>query len=172
MPRLDSGWLGVFDDPERATCAAIALREAGYRNVRATLPAPDGHLLDAIHPRPSRIGWLTLVAALTGTTCGYALTGWTSASWPLLVGGKPIVSWIPFTVIAFESTILIGGLTTFFGLLVLMARARHAHPAPREARFSKDQIAIFVGDDVAGPAQDCSEILRAAGAGEVRRASA
>jgi len=56
--------------------------------------------------------YFTLVGALTGFTAGYALTIYTHLSWkspPLIVGGKPLVSVIPFFVIAYELTILLGG---------------------------------------------------------------
>ncbi|MGZ8432659.1 MAG: quinol:electron acceptor oxidoreductase subunit ActD, partial [Candidatus Deferrimicrobiaceae bacterium] len=43
----------------------------------------------------------------------------TTLSWPLIVGGKPIVSVPPFLIIAFALTILFGALSTFAGFLLL-----------------------------------------------------
>ena len=48
-----------------------------------------------------------------------AFTIYTVLSWPLMVGGKPIVSIPAFVIIAFELTILFGALATLTGFLIL-----------------------------------------------------
>ena len=40
---------------------------------------------------------------------GYWIAIWCSEYWPLVVGGKAIATWIPFTVFSFELMVLIGG---------------------------------------------------------------
>ncbi|NIP15320.1 MAG: DUF3341 domain-containing protein, partial [Pseudomonadales bacterium] len=57
---------------------------------------------------PVRI--FTLVGGLTGAATGFAFTTWTSVDWPLVTGGKPIVSIPAYVVIAFELTVLFGAL--------------------------------------------------------------
>jgi hypothetical protein len=49
---------------------------------------------------------------------GFALCIYTVLRYPLIVGGKPVVSILPFVVIAFELTILLGSLATFAGFLL------------------------------------------------------
>ena len=48
-------------------------------------------------------------------TFGYWIAIWTSDYWPLVVGGKAIASWIPYTIIGFEVMVLVGALATVFG---------------------------------------------------------
>ncbi len=51
-------------------------------------------------------------------TFGYWIPIWISRYWPLVVGGKALASWIPYTIISFELMVLIGGLSTVAGLFI------------------------------------------------------
>lgn len=76
--------------------------------------------VEAIFPRGrSNVRFFALLGGLTGTLSGFALTILTSLDWPLIVGGKPVVSIPPFIIIAFALTILFGALSTFAGFLLL-----------------------------------------------------
>jgi molybdopterin-containing oxidoreductase family membrane subunit len=107
------------------------------------------------------------VGALTGTVSGFALTIWTALKWNLITGGKPVVSIPPFVVIAFELTILLGGLCTLLGLLIA-ARLPSLRVSPRyDPRFSADRFGVEVvceGDE----RRAVEDLLRGAGAEEVR----
>jgi hypothetical protein len=72
-----------------------------------------------LHPEPSRLKFFTLIGAVAGLISGFALTIGTALDWPLITGGKPIVSLPPYIIIAFELTILFGGVLTFVGFLIL-----------------------------------------------------
>ena len=69
-------------------------------------------------------------AALTGTATGFSLTIWTSLKWELITGGKPVVSIPPFVIIAFELTILLGGLARCSGSWSSAACRAQAVAAP------------------------------------------
>jgi hypothetical protein len=72
-----------------------------------------------IKSKPSSLKFFTLAGSLMGLAGGFGLTIFTVLSWPLITGGKPIISITAFIVIAFELTILIGAIVTFLGFLVL-----------------------------------------------------
>jgi len=165
VPR-ETGWLGVFRTPEDATRAVKALRGAGFSDVRAAMPAPFGNVQRALGFGPSKIGWVTFIAALTGMFAGYVFASWASVDWPLNIGGRPKVSLLPYTVIGFECTILFGALGNLIALLILMARARVMRPMPKRPEFSEDRVGVFV-PDLAERGQPCDAILRDAGAIEV-----
>jgi molybdopterin-containing oxidoreductase family membrane subunit len=115
----------------------------------------------------SPVRLFTLVGALTGTAAGFALTIWTALKWNLITGGKPVVSIPPFVVIAFEMTILLGGLCTLLGLFVT-ARLPGLKVAPQyDPRFSADRFGVEVACQP-GERQAVQEVLRSAGAEEVR----
>lgn len=87
--------------------------------IRVYTPFPV-HEVDEILPdRRSRVRFFALLGAGSGTVAGFAFTILASVSWPLIVGGKPVVSLPPFVIIAFALTILFGSLSTFAGFLLL-----------------------------------------------------
>jgi len=69
--------------------------------------------------KQSRLRFFTLAGALTGLVTGFAFPIFTVIDWPLITGGKPLISLPPFTIIGFELTILFGALASFAGFLVL-----------------------------------------------------
>jgi hypothetical protein len=143
MPSL----VGVFDQPGPVAEAARRLRNRGYEKLEIYSPAGFPELDDALDERPSRVRVWTLVGGLLGVTTGYALTLWMANDWPLIVGGKPASSVAPYTVIAFELTILFGGLATLLGLLVvgrLPYGAFGKHDTGYDPRFSAEEIGLVV----------------------------
>jgi hypothetical protein len=162
--------LGVFAHVDTTVRAIKELRARGFGAVAAYTPLPLEEVEEALtgHGLPrSPVRLFTLVGALIGTASGFALTIWSSLKWNLVVGGKPIVSIPPYVIIAFELTILLGGLCTLLGLFVT-ARLPGLRGSPRyDPRFTADRFGV----EVACPPdqlQTVEEILRRAGAEEVR----
>jgi len=116
----------------------------------------------------SNVRLFTLIGALSGTSLGFFLTIWTSLRWSLVTGGKDPVSYPPFVVIAFELTILLGGLATALAILIL-GRLPKLTPSPTyDPRFTVDRFGVAV----ACPPETVDQVrsvLTVAGAEEVRR---
>ncbi|HUB06856.1 MAG TPA: DUF3341 domain-containing protein [Myxococcales bacterium] len=166
MPR-EPGWLGLFAAPEQAARAIEALRAAGAEDVRAGMPAPYEDVQRALGRGPSKLGFVTFGGALLGACLGYLFAGWTALDWPLDIGGRPPVAWVPHTVIAFECAVLIGALTNLAAVLWSAARERGQRPLPPRPAFAGDRVGVFVPEAPVGV--DCDAVLRAAGAVEVER---
>jgi hypothetical protein len=115
MPTL----VGIFETPLPVANVAKRLRLRGFQDLEIYSPVPSNELDRALDEGPSRVRIFTLVGGLLGVTTGYAMTIWMSYDWPLMIGGKPFASIPPYTVIAFELTILLGGLFTLLGLLLV-----------------------------------------------------
>ncbi len=164
------GILASFVHIDAAVDAIRALRAKGHRNVVVYSAAPNHELEEALNHRVSPVRLFTLIGGLTGCAAGFAMTIFMSYDWPVLVGGKPIASIPPYVVIAFELTILLGALSTVaaVGLLSVLQGKRGVAYDPQ---FSDDQIGIFVptGSEPAAPVEN---LLRSAGAGEVRHGAA
>src|SRR5512138_94419 len=107
MPR-EGGVVGVFAEPARAADAVRELRHAGWHDVRVAMPAPYPEIVAALGRPRSHVDGVILSGAAFGTAAGFALCIGTALAWPLLTGGKPIVSIPPFVIIAFELAVLIG----------------------------------------------------------------
>ena len=165
--RIEPGILGVFTDPSRAAKAVHALREKSTSEVRASMPAPFPELVAALARPPSPLGKVVLAAAATGILLGFALCIGTSLAWPLITGGKPIVSLPPYLIVGFELSVLVGGFVNLSTLLGCLAASRRSRAIPRDPRFTVEHIGIFVvGGDAA-----TEDVLREKGAEEVRRVS-
>lgn len=100
------------------------------------------HGLDDIVGAPSKLKFFTLAGALSGVTGGLALTIYTAWHWPLITAGKPVISIPPFLVIAFELTILLGGIFSFLGFLFLSRLPNPLKIVP-EKEYGNDFVIIM-----------------------------
>ena len=162
MPTL----LGIFESPTAVADTVRRLRGRGFAKLEVFAPAPFDEIEEAVDPKPSRVRIWTLVGGLLGVVTGYAMTIWMSLDWPIVIGGKPYASIPPYTIIAFELTVLFGGIFTLIGLLVVGRLPRLKLDPSYSARFSADEFGLVVDC----PERDVSEVdglLRANHAKEV-----
>lgn len=168
MATHPGGVLAAFLHEDAAVTAIRQLKDMGYKDMTVYTPAPNHAVMDAVGHKISPVRMWTLIGGLIGVTSGFAMTLWMSLDYPIVVGGKPLASWIPYVVIAFELTILIGALSTLTGLVVhiLLTRKKAAY----DPRFTDDHIGIFVPcpTERRGAVE---QMLTAAGAAEVRVAA-
>jgi hypothetical protein len=166
-PRVTArGVLGIYYFVDDAAQAVTALRQLGHRDLRVYSPVPHHEIERALEQGPSIGRWITLGGALCGITGGFALCIYSVLSWPLVVGGKELVSIPPFVVIGYESMILLGSLANLLGMLALTRLPELKATAPYDPRFSEDRIGIWVpcAGDAAARVQ---EMMRGHGAEEV-----
>jgi molybdopterin-containing oxidoreductase family membrane subunit len=161
--------VGVFAHVDTTVRALEELRAQGYDDLEVYMPAPMHEIEDVMERgRPvSRVRLFTLIGALTGTASGFTLTIWSAMQWGLVTGGKPVASIPPFVVIAFELTILFGGLATALGMFLLGRLPRFRPTAAYDPRFSNDRFGVAV-QCPPGRGASVGAILRGAGAEEVR----
>jgi molybdopterin-containing oxidoreductase family membrane subunit len=166
---MNESVLGVFGHVDTTLEAIERLKAKGYRDLTVYTPVPVHEIEDAVErDRPlSRVRLFTLTGALTGTSLGFFLTIWSALKWGLVTGGKPVVSIPPFVIIAFELTILLGGLSTVLAMLILGRLPKLSPSTTYDPRFTRDKfgVAVRCAPIDAAPVR---EILRATGADEVR----
>ncbi len=158
--------MGIFETPLAAAAAVRRLQQRGFGDLETYSPVPSHELDHAVDPKPSRVRIYTLVGGLLGVVTGYAMTIWMAYDWELPVGGKPFASIPPYTIIAFELTILFGGLLTALGLFRVGRLPHYKLDPTYSARFSAEDFGVTVGCKE----RDVSEIdslLREHGATEV-----
>ena len=162
-----SGMLAVFDGVDTTIEAIHRLRAAGIRRLTVYSPAPDHNIEHALHQPNSPVRVFTIVGALTGTATGFALPTWTSLHWPLITGGKPMISNPAWVIIAFELTVLFGALSTVLGMLILARLPYRKALIVYDPSFSTDRYGIHV-TTAPGREAEARQLLRDAGAVEVR----
>jgi hypothetical protein len=153
------GVLASFDFLDAAVDAIHELRKAGFKDLRAYAPYPEHHIEDAMGYGRSPVRVWTLVGGLTGAATGFAFTSWTSMDWPLVTGGKPIISIPAYVVIAFEMTVLFGALSTLIGLFIL-TRLPHTKPIViYDPEFMSGRFGVYVPAD-GGKLDEARRILQ------------
>jgi len=144
------GVMGVFFYVDDATNAVKALREGGHKKLAVISPVPHHEIEHALEQGPSLVRWITFIGGVLGATGGMTLCIYSVLSYPLVTGGKELVSVPPFIIPTYESMILLGGLANLVGMFAL-ARLPHLKlKAPYDPRFTEDRIGIWVpcrGDD-------------------------
>jgi len=163
------GVLGAFHELDAAVSAIEALKKNGPGLIRVFTPTPRHELEEAIAVgRPSPVRRFTLIGGLLGVTFGYWIAIWISDYWPLVVGGKPIASWVPYTIFGFEVMVLIGGLSTVLGLLINARVPRLTMMVGYDPRFSHGDYGVWV-ECPPEKVRTTETLLREHGAVEVRR---
>ena len=170
-PRSQIDVIGAFADEHECVHAIEQMRAAGIGSMRAFAPFPCAHIVSAMGHRKSPVRMAVLLGGIAGVTSGYALTIILSLNWPHIVGGKPVVSIPPFTIIGFELMILFGALSSLLSFLFFGRLPNLKEFAGYSQRFSSDQFGLVVRCDLEDAGR-VEGLLRSTGAEEVKRESA
>jgi hypothetical protein len=161
-----AGIVGSFGYLDSLILAIKQLKNAGYEELQALSPIPHHAIDEALEKPTSPVRFFTLVGCLLGCITGFTLTIAATLHYPLIVGGKPIISVPPFLVIVFELTILFGGLLTLVGML-LNARLPGVHVGPAyNPQFSEDRFGLWVRCEDA-QYDEVKRLLQSAGAEDI-----
>lgn len=161
------GVIALFRELD-ATCDAItALKKRKLGQFTVYSPTPRHEIEHAIDAGPSAVRVFTLIGGLFGVTCGYWIAIWISDYWPIVVGGKAIATWVPYTIFSFEVMVLFGMLATVAGLFANARFPRITHTVGYDARFSHADFGVWI-EPAPDKIQETEQLLRDAGAVEVR----
>ncbi|GAB4380814.1 MAG: hypothetical protein Kow0042_31150 [Calditrichia bacterium] len=111
----------VFEEKEKFLHKLEELITSGISpgDIDYISPFPVHEAEEILQMKASPLRFFTLLGALSGLIFGFWFTIWTSLDWVLIRGGKPIVAIPAFVILAFELTVLFGGVISFIGFLVL-----------------------------------------------------
>jgi hypothetical protein len=164
------GVIGHFRELDSLVEAMQAVKDARLGDITVYTPTPRHEIDHVLKPPPSPVRLFTLIGGLAGATFGFWIAIWVSRYWPLVVGGKPVGSWVPYVVFGFEVMVLIGGLATVAGLFINSRLPKLMHTVGYDPRFSSGDFGLWVECDPVN-ARKCQELMRENGAVEVRRES-
>ena len=162
------GVIGAFHHIDSAVEAVEELKKQRVGDITVYTPTPRHEFDHALGHPPSKVRVFTLIFGLAGVTFGYWIPVWMSDYWPLVVGGKAIASWVPFTILGFEVMVLIGGLATVFAMFGLAGVPRLTLTVGYDPRFSGGYFGVWVAAE-GNDANAAESILKKHGAEEVRR---
>jgi len=161
------GILGVFRELDCVVDAIGAVKREKAGEMTVYSPTPRHELEHAIHAGPSVVRRYTLIGGLLGVTFGYWIAIWVSRYWPIIVGGKPVSSWVPYTIFGFEVMVLFGSLATVAGLFINARIPRVTMTVGYDGRFSDGSYGVWVECPPEKQAA-VKALLQKAGATEVR----
>lgn len=158
---------GVYEHVDSLIAAIKELQTSGHKDYTVYSPVPHHELEEIAGGAESKVGYFSMTGGALGWIVGLGLTAGTAILLPLIVGGKPIISFVPFYVIGFELTILLGGLFTVFAFLVLGRLSKAVRKEPFNPKFAEDRFGLVVSCSE-GARSEIENILRANGAEEVQ----
>lgn len=161
------GVMGIYHFVDDAADAVRALRQAGHKHVQVFSPVPYHDIEHALEQGPSLVRWVTFTGGVLGFVSVMALCVYSVHSYPMVTGGKELVSVPAFMVVSYEGMILLAGLSTLLGMLALGRLPEVRPTAPYDPRFQEDRIGIWVA--CTGDTQKkVQEMLKGHGAEEVQ----
>ncbi|OGU44298.1 MAG: hypothetical protein A2X68_08870 [Ignavibacteria bacterium GWC2_56_12] len=161
--------MAVFPGMQGLLKGIQALHERRIQKFTVYSPVPHHDIEHALHRGKSPVRMFTLVGAVLGFCTGWALTIYSVHSYPLIVGGKPLISIPPFGVLAYILTILFGSLATMIGFLVNARLPQVRLAAVYHEKLSSDHYGIqFHGTET--ELKEFEGMMKKAGATSFRRA--
>jgi len=143
------------------------LRDGGYDIQSVFSPVSPPEIQEILGTGVSKTRLFTLIGGIVGGISLVSLAVYAHLSFKLIVYGKPVLAWIPWVVVAFEGTILLGALSAFFSWVFKAGLPRLSTDPGYSAEFSGHKFGIVVA--ATGEKRSEAEgILREGGAEEVR----
>ena len=161
------GVLAAYAEIDSAVEAIQELRKKNFSDITVFTPTPRHEFEEVLAHPASGVRKFTLIGGLLGVTFGYWIAIWISDYWPLVVGGKPVASWIPYTIIGFEVFVLVGALSTVAAMFINSRIPKITSTTGFDPRFTHGDFGIYV-EAAPERLKEAEETLREHGAVEVR----
>lgn len=161
--------IGLFTDEDTAADALDSVRSAGFEpgdyEVLTGTPYPEGTFgeEEPVH----KLYRFPLIGAACGFIVGMLLTAGTQIAFPLVAGGKPLLSIPPMAIIMYEGTMLGAILFTVFGI-VFESRLPRLFMGAYDTRITEGYIGVTITTSE-DRTDDAEDVLKKAGAEEVKR---
>jgi hypothetical protein len=156
--------LGVFPDVQTAVGGVDALLEAGFSNrdydVLTDTPYPEDAFGE--HTAPHKLFAFPFIGAFCGLSMALLVTIGTQISYPMITGGKPLLSIPPMINVMYEGTMLGAILFTIIGI-IFESRLPNLGPAPYDPRITEGYLGVLV-TRTDGMASAAERAMRDAGA--------
>ena len=163
--------LGLFQQPEPAADAMDGLKEAGFElgtfDVLTGTPYPEGAFGE--HVPQHRLFRFPAFGAIIGFTLSIFLTAATQLAYPLVTGGKPILSIFAMLIIMYELTMLSGVIATVIGI-IFESRLPNLKMGAYDRRITEGWIGVVITFDDESKVTEAENVLNKAGALEIKHA--
>lgn len=145
-----------FDNFGRFKNALARLQTADVENYEAFGPVSLTEIEPLMPRKGSRVRIFATLGAILGLIGFFYMCVKSSLIYSVIVGGKPPVSNVPFIILAYEGTILLGALAAFFSGLVLGRLSGRGAPEDYDPRLTGDMFGI----DVYCAQEKCADVIQ------------
>lgn len=164
------GVAGLYNTPNEVIEAASIVAGKGYEKFDVYTPYPLHGMDDAMGLGPPKVGYVSFLCGITGTTLALLMIGWMMGiNYPNIIGGKPFFALPSSIPITFEATVLLTGIATVFGMLILFNKLPKINSPLNDTDFMKnvtsDKYGIVIkSDDEKFSEQDVKNLYLSTGA--------
>ncbi|MDZ4711159.1 MAG: quinol:electron acceptor oxidoreductase subunit ActD [bacterium] len=168
------GLAALYNTPNEIIEAASVVAGKGYEKFDVYTPYPLHGMDDAMGMKESKVGVVSFIFGVTGTCLALLMIWWMSeVDYPNIIGGKPFFSLPPSIPITFEATILLTGLATVFGMLILFNKIPKINSPLNDTPFMKNVTSdkyglVIKADDDKFVETDVKNLYLSTGAYEVQ----
>ncbi len=160
---------GTFDRVAKAQTALAQLKDKGFgEDMEYYSPFPEHNLEEEKYEGKKRspVRRFTLLGGLTGCLGAFLFTSWMSLDYPIRVSAKPLLSYPAFVVIAFECTILLGGIFTLLSMFHFSRIPSLSRPVGFKRQFTEDCFGVSIKTEK-DKSEELEALLSGAGASKV-----
>ena len=153
MKKKFEGFWATYEFLDDLCDAVKDLRQNGFKNITTLSPCPRHEIDEALGNPQSRVPFITLFFGLCGVSLGYFLPSLMTVDWILPVSAKALIAIPPFTVPAFELTVLFSAYGTVIGMIILakLEKSRKSFPKSeiykKYDRFMDDRFGLIIRCD-------------------------
>lgn len=133
-----------YSDYQPFADALRALKDSDFRQYEAYGPVELAELEDLMPKQGSPVRVWATVGAIVGLVSFWLMCVASSLIYSLIVGGKPPISNVPFVIVSYEGTILLGAIAAFIAILVVARLRARRLPRIYDSSFSGDCFGIMV----------------------------
>lgn len=134
----------IFSSAVMLINALKALRERGYTIVEVFTPVKLQEVETVMGIKKSPVTYWTVAGGVTGLISGFALTAGSVSIYDLIVGGKPVLSLIPFLLVMFELTVLFAAIFNLVAVLYYSRLHKKRTDPWYDSRFSLNKFGILI----------------------------
>jgi len=163
----ETGVIGIFSSLDDLLAALRAARKADLKIRTVFSPIPHHTIQEILGMKRSPVRIATLFGGIAGILIGLSFAIYAHLRWNLITSGKPILAWVPFTVIAFEFCILVGFLSALVTMFIANRMPRFIIPDHYDPRFTEDRFGLLISCGE-GEWEKAAALLRQAGVEEIR----